>query len=143
MRKIECYTLFDVTATGINGHVKAAQFPYVSRNGLTMGDPAALTRARNQQRNFDTLLQLIGLRTQMFNVSDPTVHTSGPFGNQHTWHFDFEIEPQAQWLVDGDEFWVLKQDSDSSPMIIELEEPANLEPRIITQGNKINIIYHA
>jgi len=143
MRKIECYTLFDITATGINGHVKAAQFPYVSRNGLTMADPASLARARNQQRNFDTLLQLIGLRTQMFNVSDPTVQDTGPFGNQRTWHFDFEIEPQAQWLVDGDDFWVLKQDSDSTPMIIDLEETANLEPRIITQGNKINIIYHA
>ena len=143
MQKIECYTLFDITATGINGHVKAAQFPYVSRNGLTMADPASLARARNQQRNFDTLLQLIGLRTQMFNVSDPTVQDTGPFGNQRTWHFDFEIEPQAQWLVDGDEFWVLKQDSDSTPMIIDLEETSDLEPRIITLGNSPNTIYHA
>ncbi len=143
MQKIECYTLFDITATGINGHVKAAQFPHVSRAGMTIADPAALAQARNQQRNFDTLLQLIGLRTQMFNVNDPTVQDTGPFGNQRTWRFDFEIEPQSQWLVDGDEFWMLKQDSDGTPMIVNLRETADLEPRIIVLGNNINVIYHA
>lgn len=143
MQKIECYTLFDITATGVNGHVKAAQFPYVSKSGQTLADPAALSRARNQQRNFDTLLQLIGLRTQMFNVTTPTVIESGPMGQHRTWHFEFEIEPQAQWLVDGDPLWVLKQDSDGTPMIINLGENADIEPRIVTQGSHPNTVYHA
>lgn len=143
MQKIECYTLFDITATGVNGHVKAAQFPYVSKSGQILADPAALSIARNQQRNFDTLLQLIGLRTQMFNATTPTVAESGPMGQHRTWHFEFEIEPRSQWLVDGDPFWMLKQDSQGTPMIINLGESAGLEPRIITQGNKVNTVYHA
>ena len=143
MQKIECFTLFDITATGINGHVKAAQFPYVSRGGIEIKDVLELSRARNQQRNFDTLLQLIGLRTQMFNVTDPVVLTTGPFGDHKTWCFNFEIEPQSQWSVDGDQFWILRQDSQGTPMIIGLEETAVLEPKIVAQGHNANVIYHA
>lgn len=143
MRKIECYTLFDITATGINGHVKAAQFPYQSKFGITINDHAGLLKARNQQRNFDTLLQLIGLRTQVYNISQPTQMLSGPFGARKTWHFTFEIEPQSQWTVDGDDLWILKQDSEGTPMIVNLDEEASIDPKIFTQGNKVNTVYHA
>jgi hypothetical protein len=143
MQKIECYTLFDITATGINGHAKIAQFPYVSRHGTTIPDAISLSRARNQQRNFDTLLQLIGLRTQVFNVSAPEITDHGPFGNYRTWRFEFDIEPQQQWTVDGDQLWMLKQDSEGTPMIVNLNETADIEPRIVVQGDQPNIIYHA
>jgi hypothetical protein len=143
MRKIDCFTLIDITATGINGHVKAAQFPYVSKSGMIIQDNAGLLRARNQQRNFDTLLQLIGLRTQMYNITDPQQISNGPFGVHRTWHFTFEVEPQSQWSVDGDDLWILKQDSDGTPMIVNLGETAAVEPRIITQGRNVNTIYHA
>lgn len=143
MQKIRCYTLFDITATGINGHVKAAQFPYRTRSGMEIQDSTGLSRARNQQRNFDTMLQLIGLRTQMFNVTEPVIDSNGPFGNQRTWSFDFEVEPQSQWLVDGDQLWMLRQDSEGTPMLTGLDETAKVEPRIITHGKNINVIYNA
>ncbi len=104
---------------------------------------AELNRARNQQRNFDTLLQLIGLRTQIFNIESPTLCNSPLFPGQKSWRFSFEIEANAQWLVDNDEFWVLKQDSNNTPMIVGLTEDPGLGPILDATGINPNIIYHA
>jgi hypothetical protein len=127
MQKVECYCLFDITATG------------VTQNRAT-GDQ----RARNQQRNWDTMMQLVGMRTQIFNVAGPEIADSveSPFAkDRRTWKFTFEIEPDAQWLVDGDEFWILKQDSDGTPMITGLTESAGIDPVIRTTGSGTNVIY--
>jgi hypothetical protein len=127
MQKVECYCLFDITATG------------VTQNRAT-GDQ----QARNQQRNWDTMMQLVGMRTQVFNVQGPEIADSveSPFAkDRRTWKFTFEIEPEAQWLVDGDEFWVLKQDSDGTPMITGLSESSDIEPIIRTSGFHTNVIY--
>jgi hypothetical protein len=127
MQKVECYCLFDITATG------------VTQNRAT-GDQ----QARNQQRNWDTMMQLVGMRTQVFNVQGPEIADSveSPFvKDRRTWKFTFEIEPEAQWLVDGDEFWVLKQDSDGTPMITGLTESGDIEPIIRTSESGANVIY--
>jgi hypothetical protein len=65
------------------------------------------------------------------------------FPGKKCWQFSFEIEDNAQWLVDRDEFWVLKQDSDSTPMITGLTEDPNLDPILNATGTSPNIIYHA
>ena len=128
MRRVECYCLFDITATGVTQNRAGAESQ----------------RSRNQQRNWDTMMQLAGMRTQIFNVQNPGIVSDGtsPFGaDRRTWKFSFEIEPEAQWLVDGDEFWVLKQDSNGTPMITGLTESPGIAPVICTQGSELNVIY--
>lgn len=148
MRKISCYCLFDITPTGVTGHQRQTSYPFTTRKGQVIQDQRQLNLARNQQRNWDTVLQLIGLRTQIFETSDPeiiennNIFPNAPAGAR-VWSFSFEVEPQAQWLVDNDEFWVLKHDSERTPMILGLNETALLEPWITALGNNINIIYHA
>lgn len=130
MKKITCYCRFDITATGVTS--------------TRPGSPdLQTTQARNQQRNWDTMMQLAGMRTQIFNVQEPTISDDDfPFGSgSRVWRFSFEIEPEAQWLVDGDEFWVLKQDSEGTPMITGLTETPGLDPVISTQGSSPNVIY--
>jgi len=127
MLRVECYCLFDITATGV-----------------TSTRPGGDQRARNQQRNWDTMLQLAGMRTQVFNVEGPRMPDSAdmPFGpDRRVWHFSFEIEPESQWLVDGDEFWVLRHDSEGTPMITGLTESAGVEPMIRALGPAPNVIY--
>ena len=127
MQKVECYCLFDITATGVT-------------QNRANGDQ----QARNQQRNWDTMMQLVGMRTQVFNVQGPETVSGehSPFDCDGTvWKFSFEIEPEAQWLVDGDEFWILKQDSDGTPMITGLTESAGIDPVIQTSGPGANVIY--
>lgn len=129
MKRVDCYCRFDITATGVTN----------SRPGTT---DAVSQRARNQQRNWDTMLQLAGMRTQIFNVAGPEDATGrSPFGSDRAWKFSFEVEPEAQWLVDGDEFWVLRQDSDGTPMITGLTESVGLDPMIRTFGQTPNVIY--
>lgn len=144
MVKIECYCLFDIAATGVTGNLKNVTLPFTTKTGLVIQDEMEMSRARNRQRNFDTLLQLIGLRTQIFNVAHPEMVPAQPmFPDPHTAcrRFSFEIEPQSQWLVDGDEFWILKQDSDGTPMITGLEESPNISAVIRTIGPNPNIIF--
>jgi hypothetical protein len=149
MLKIECLCLFDITATAVNGHQRNIEYPYTSKTGAVINNHQELGRARNQQRNFDTILQLIGMRTQVFEITDPTMATDIPLefawagADARVWHFTFEIEPQSQWSVDNDDFWILKNDSDCTPMLIGLTETAKMEPWLVTQGHNVNIIYHA
>jgi hypothetical protein len=149
MQRIECRCLFDITATAINGHQRNIQYPYISKSGIKINNAWELAQARNQQRNLDTILQLIGMRTQIFEMTNPEIVTESisefawAGDNVKVWRFFFEIEPQSQWTVDNDDFWVLKNDSHSTPMLLGLTETANMDPWIATQGNRINTIYHA
>lgn len=89
-------------------------------------------------------MQLVGMRTQIFNIQGPEMvdPKNSPFLSDHrAWRFSFEIEPEAQWSVDGDDFWLLKQDSDGTPMITGLTESPGLSPVICTSGPKPNVIY--
>jgi hypothetical protein len=145
MRKVECYCLFDITNTGIIGHTRNTAFPVIDKTGNKISTSVDLNRARNQQRNFDTLLQLIGLRTQIFNIESPTVCNGNntPLAQpKKCWKFSFEIEPNSQWSVDRDEFWVLKQDNDGTPMIVGLTEDSGLDPLLHATGPTPNIVYH-
>lgn len=149
VKKVECLCLFDITATAINGHQRNIEYPYTSRNGTVINTEQELARARNQQRNLDTILQLLGMRTQIFEITEPTLITDIPpeFAwagkDVQVWSFTFEIEPQSQWTVDNDDFWVLKNDSEGTPMLTGLTENVSLEQWLVTQGNNVNIIYHA
>jgi len=149
MQKVECLCLFDITSTAVNRNQRNVQYPYKTKTGLQITDANTLIRARNQQRNFDTILQLLGLRTQIFNATDSVLTTSVPEqfawagSTVKVWSFDFEIEPQSQWTVDNDDFGVLKSDSDQTPMLVGLTETAIMDPWLTVQGNNTNIIYHA
>lgn len=149
MQKVECLCLFDITATAINGHQRNIEYPYISKTGTMVNNHQELAQARNQQRNLDTVLQLIGMRTQVFEITDSEITTDIPAEfawagtDVRVWRFTFEVEPLSQWSIDNDDFWILKNDSDRTPMLIGLTETAQMEPWLVTQGNNVNIIYHA
>jgi type II secretory pathway pseudopilin PulG len=114
-----------------------------AKKGQVINNELEFVRARNQQRNFDTLLQLISLRTQIFNVTDPEICNNCPaFQDQLSWQFTFEIEPQWQWAVDGEKFWLLNNDSHGTPMITGLTETGAVTACICSMGNNINTIYY-
>lgn len=147
--KVDCLCLFDITSTGVNSHQRNISFPYQSKTGAEIKNDAELHKARNQQRNFDTLQQLIGLRTQVTITDDPAVVDNKNIPefawagrNAKVWKFSFEVESQAQWLIDNDELWLLKNDSDRTPMLLGLEETAMLDSCISTQGDKPNTVYY-
>ena len=131
MIKVKAHTLFDITATGVTGHYRPARGPFCDRTGQEINNAATWNRARNQQRNWETLTQLISLRTQIDNVVEPVQ-------SQEEWYFEFTTETEV--FNDGtDPVGVLKADSDGVPMLISLDNRADIDPVLITSGTRQNI----
>lgn len=133
----DVYTLVDITATGFhrnyrpeNSQLTAAEWHYT----------------RNQQRNWDTVIQLIGLRSQPINVTDPEVINypqAEPLGfglNFHhycdlkVWHFRFEYESYVNARL-------IRNDFDHVPIIIGLNETVQFaQPCFRSFGIATNIV---
>jgi ABC-type oligopeptide transport system substrate-binding subunit len=116
--RIRCQTLFDITATGVTGHFKPSRIPFLDSAGTSINSEASWNRARNQQRNWETVTQIISLRTQ--------VDFTSPTHDNNTWTFEFEIINDQLFVMDQDPLAVLKTDCADVPMITGLgEEPLN------------------
>jgi hypothetical protein len=128
--KIRVDTYFDCTATGTTGHFRQVQLPMINRTGDTIADEAAWNRSRNQQRNFETLLQLIGLYTQPLELSTPTVDIQ-----TQLWSFEFEVEFEGIFADSTDNLGLLKQQARNVPMITGLGEQRSLPRQLIPDVN--------
>jgi len=115
--KIQCQTLFDITATGTTGHVKPSRMPYQDRAGTKIADSEQWNRSRNQQRNWETVTQLISLRTQVTSLTEPKKIND-------CWQFEFEVENENLFTVAADKLAVLKEDCNGVPMLTGLNESA-------------------
>jgi hypothetical protein len=109
--KIRCATTFDITATGVTGHYKPSRVPFSDRSGQKICNETDWLQARNQQRNWETVTQLISLRTQIDNITDPKLH-------EDKWVFEFEIESDTIFTRDSDPIGVLKDDCQGVPMLV-------------------------
>ena len=121
MIRIKVRTQFDITATGVTGHFKNSQKLSVEE----------WNKARNQQRNLETLVQLVALRTQIMSTTTPNE-------NNKIWDFEFESESNV-WNDGTDPVGVLKADSDGVPMILNLNNHLDIEPVLVTTGPTQNI----
>ena len=130
--QIQCRTLFDITQTGTTGHYKPSQVPYKDRVGQAITNQNDWTRSRNQQRNLETITQILQLRTQIFDQSMP-VKDNG------YWSFTFNVEFEGIYRTDNDEFSVLKQDCEGVPMLVGLDEEYTITPLLTTDGSQQNI----
>lgn len=131
MIKIKVKTLFDITATGTVGHFKSTRLPYRDSAGQEITDQISWNRSRNQQRNLETLLQILSLRTQVFEVTAPVAY-------QGQWSFEFAVETPGVF-GEEDDFSVLYNDADGVPMLLDLNNQDLTEPVLITIGSKQNL----
>lgn len=107
------YTLIDITKTDV-----------------TKFTPE-LERMRNKQRNWETVVQILGLRTQIMSINQLKTETKDlsqhVFGSdyqdkQRVWTFEFEVEFENLYLQDHDPYGILKNDFAQSPVILGLDE---------------------
>jgi len=143
--KIRCYTLFDITKTNL-----------VSRKpplDLTEEQRLVWQSDRNAQLNFDTILQVVSLRSQPEEISDitKTIINFKDFDNfgflfedeeeQHGWFFDFFIL-HAKVFDDGiSELGMLYSDCDGVPMIKTGKEWDRLPDFLDTSPELKNIYF--
>ena len=131
---IRCRTLFDCTCTGITGHFRVAQLPYLNRTGQLISDINDWNRARNQHRNWETLLQMISLRAQPNIVSEPQ-------SEDGIWQFEFSIETPGVYSVNTelDNLDGLLNECAGVPMIVGLDEKDGIDSSLIVSGAKQNL----
>ena len=132
--KYAVQTFFDITATGITGHFKPSRIPFRDNAGNMITDAESWNRARNQQRNWETVTQILGLRTQLFRLQDPIVDTS-----RSAWMFEFETESNNIYGDDVDPTAVLRTDADGVPMLLGLNNRSDMSATLVTAGPQQNI----
>lgn len=117
--KIKCSTLFDITKTNITNR----------RPPSDLSNPMEWQNKRNTQVNFDTLIQVISLRAQPEDISEPKVievqlEEFDKFGFMiksdnpvKVWTFTFYVN-YGKVFADGEsEYGALYADCESVPMI--------------------------
>jgi hypothetical protein len=97
-----------------------------------------------QQANFNSLLQSIGLRSNVSWVKDPVVRSGRlphPLDGAAThWQWTFDAERDEVFLKDSDPVGLLKDDLNGIPIIANLTNSVELDPAcFFTYGDKTNI----
>lgn len=128
------YTLVDITNTGIIKYSVADE------------------HQRNQQRNWETVIQVLGLRTQLLRIK-PTgfLHkdlNSYNFGSNYAgkhkiWVFEFDVEFQDIYKVGNNDFQILIDDFTQIPIITNLDETSLFSlPIFYSFGTDKNIYFN-
>ena len=131
MITIECSTGFDITATGVLGQYKENREIRNQSDGSAITSHEAWLRARNQQRNWETMNQIISLRCLPENIQIPR-------RDGDIWRFVFDIDSLAAVSDQSGDLEFLRRDAEGVPMILGLEEAKGLDTMIRTLGTVIN-----
>jgi hypothetical protein len=105
----------------------------------TETDPVTL----GQQANFNSLVQAIGMRSNVTWIQDPELHNGrlpiGP-GKAAHWIWQFDAEREDVFLNQGDDVALLVNDLDGVPIVDQLNNTVELTPAVFrSQGDNINI----
>jgi len=144
MITIRCQTLFDITPTGVkNRRPQDIQ-------GAELSD---LIKQQQRQSNYDTVLQVISLRSQPESISQvkksDILLTDTDFGFLYTsdqddgtvssWSFTFTIPHASVFQNDDSDLGSLLNDCEQVPMITNLSESVKLTPQLNVDSDLKNI----
>jgi len=105
---------------------------------------------RNQQRNWETVLQCMSLRTQPLHITEPTIYQDVSvdlrfgdyFEGKHTmWSWSWAIESQGVYDLPGKPLGGLMQDFEQVPIITGLEETGRFMLPIFYPYGAIKNVY--
>ena len=97
----------------------------------------------SQQANFNSLVQAIGMRSNVEWQRDPMKHTgrlpAPATGKATHWTWEFDCERDQVFLQDGDPVYLLAHDLNHVPIISNLDNSTDIDPAAFqTQGDMIN-----
>lgn len=114
-----------------------------------MNDNTEWLNKRITQCNFDTILQVISLRSQPEIVAMPTIHalqkkTYRNFGTNHQvvteyWQFDFEVQHNSVFHDGNKPLALLYSDCEHVPMILIDNQIDTITPTLNTSRELKNI----
>jgi hypothetical protein len=100
-QRIRCYTLFNVTQTGVLNR----------RPNVTVD--AAQELLKKMQCNFDTIIQVLSLRCQPEDITNTKTKTE----NKQTWYFFDFTAPESVFSDSYTTFGALLDDCQNVPML--------------------------
>lgn len=125
------YTLVDITHTGQYRHEPGKEV------------------ARWKEQNFNTVLQTLGLRSNVFYTHSPVlIEVKGKLVGFNTneiirvWRFDFETERDHVYFSNNDPVGFLKEDFNLVPYINGLDELMVQQLSVFSTGDNGNIVFH-
>ena len=118
---MRCWTTFDITITGVKNNFNINRLPFADQAGQDVTTPAQWHHSRNQQRNWDTINQLLSLRALPHSITPSERDNTG---DVRVWDFEFSVD-QDDALAEGNNiFGALERDCQGVPMITGLDETA-------------------
>jgi len=112
---IQITTDFDCRPTGVTGHYRENLLPFTDQLGQSVTNMTTWVRSRNQQRNWETIMQLISLYTQPVRVSQVRA-------KDQRWQFEFDTDFDDVFAVNDDPVGRLLQACDGVPVINYVEQ---------------------
>ena len=142
MYEFRVHTLVDVTE---NGNLRR-EFPFKTKTNEVIHDKHTLTIARNQNSNFNTMIQLLQIRgnitweTPPMRLNDPIANMrfgSVYDGKQNSWHFTFFVEQPEVYGIPQEPTAQLIEDFHLVPILNFCKETATFPTAtFITQDSK-------
>ena len=130
MHSYMMHTLVDITKNGNLGKT----FPFETPAGDVISDKHTLRLARNQNNNFETMIQLLQIRGNIVWEEDPARFehdlTATKFGSYYegyhtSWHFTFYTEQTDIFSQGADPVLQLTEDFNLVPILNECKETAH------------------
>jgi len=130
---IQITTDFDCRPTGVTGHYRENLLPFTDQLGQSVTDMSTWVRSRNQQRNWETIMQLISLYTQPVRVSQVRA-------KDQRWQFEFDTDFDDVFAINDDPVGRLLQACDGVPVINYVEQQLTtlLHPGVNIWFNALN-----
>ena len=140
MYRIRCHTLFDITQTGV-----------LNRSRPIENDIDGWIKRRNTQCNFDTVLQVISLRSQPEIVRIPVSNEISEFDYEffgflyekekvNCWKFEFEVQHASVFENGIIPLGALYKDCEGVPMII-CDNTHSLCPKFLDTSPELKNIH--
>ena len=129
MYEFYVHTLVDITD---NGNLQKA-FPFQTKSGDVIHNKETLSIAKNQNSNFNTMLQLLQIRGNIVWEQPPlrlhktlgnTGFGSAYEGKHYSWHFQFFTEQSGVYGDDIDATAFLQSDFHHVPIVSFCKETA-------------------
>ena len=147
--RIKCYTLYDITQTNVNFRKKNTEIV-----------PADEMKKRSQQSNFETILQIINMRSQpeeiseseltVINIDDLKNFNFGylyeksynkTISKINVWSFTFSVDHADVFNNGINDLGSLSDDCNQVPMILRLEETFKLSNQMNISDEQRNIYF--
>jgi hypothetical protein len=108
--------------------------PFQDKTGRAITTQTEWQLARNQQCNWETVNQVISLRTLPEHISTPLVDSAAA-----TWSFEFDVVDPGSVAFNNNPVGYLVADCDGVPMITGLGESADNSAFLSSTGTNTNI----